>query len=465
MIRRYGFALRALLMVADGTLAAFFGLLVYQAAAHPDAAFHDFLDVFWVRSGLYGVLWVVVLYLNGAYRLRAHWTIQGEIVTLARATFWVAVLGLATLFLTGAQVTDRGYVLLLFPLTGVAAMLTRSILRVTFMFFRRRGHNVRNLLVLGTGPDAVSFSHTVHDHSVLGVKVVGFLGDRAPDGEPASMYWGRIFELPRILREEVVDEVAVCVRPTEWQLVEEFVHLAHQEGKLIRVPLTVPYLESSHRFLEDLEGTAVLSYANGPDQLLGSFVKRAVDLGVAMVAITLTAPILLATAAALRWRQGPDVIFTQTRVGMHGRPFTIYKFRTMELDAEERYAELAGLSSTSGAAFKLIDDPRVTPLGRLLRRWSIDELPQFFNVLRGDMSVVGPRPAPLREVESYDLWHRRRLSMKPGITGLWQITTRIDRDFDQRAQLDLSYIDRWSFWLDLAILFRTIPAIIRRPGH
>jgi lipopolysaccharide/colanic/teichoic acid biosynthesis glycosyltransferase len=158
-------------------------------------------------------------------------------------------------------------------------------------------------------------------------------------------------------------------------------------------------------------------------------------------------------------------VFKQTRVGMHGRLFTIYKFRTMETDAEARYAELAALSSTSGAAFKLIDDPRVTPLGRLLRRWSIDELPQFFNVLHGEMSVVGPRPAPPREVEAYDLWHRRRLAMKPGITGLWQVTSRFDRDFDERAELDRTYIDRWSIWWDLAILFRTIPAIIRRPGH
>jgi lipopolysaccharide/colanic/teichoic acid biosynthesis glycosyltransferase len=214
-----------------------------------------------------------------------------------------------------------------------------------------------------------------------------------------------------------------------------------------------------------VEGTAVFSYASGPRQLAGGVVKRAFDIVIASVAIALTGPIMLVAAVALRWRQGPGVVFKQTRVGMHGRLFTIYKFRTMETDAEARYAELAALSSTSGAAFKLIDDPRVTPLGRLLRRWSIDELPQFFNVLHGEMSVVGPRPAPPREVEAYDLWHRRRLAMKPGITGLWQVTSRFDRDFDERAELDRTYIDRWSIWWDLAILFRTIPAIIRRPGH
>lgn len=137
----------------------------------------------------------------------------------------------------------------------------------------------------------------------------------------------------------------------------------------------------------------------------------------------------------------------------------------MGMDAETRYRGLAALSHTRGAAFKLADDPRVTPVGRWLRRYSLDELPQFVNVVRGEMSVVGPRPAPPREVEEYDIWHRRRLSMKPGVTGLWQITSRLDEDFDDRAELDLAYIDRWSLSLDLSIVLKTVPALLRRPGH
>jgi lipopolysaccharide/colanic/teichoic acid biosynthesis glycosyltransferase len=247
--------------------------------------------------------------------------------------------------------------------------------------------------------------------------------------------------------------------------VEELVNLAHEEGKLIRVPLVVPQLEASRRFLEDLDGTAVLSFSSGPDELAAHAFKRLTDVAMAAVALILLAPVMLAIALVLRVKQGPGVIFSHTRVGMHGREFTIYKYRTMVRDAEERYPELAGKSSTSGAAFKMQDDPRITPIGRILRRWSLDELPQFYNVLRGEMSVVGPRPAPSREVDEYDLWHRRRLSMKPGITGLWQVTSRIDRDFDERAELDLVYVDRWSAWLDLAILFRTVPAVLRRPRH
>jgi lipopolysaccharide/colanic/teichoic acid biosynthesis glycosyltransferase len=169
-------------------------------------------------------------------------------------------------------------------------------------------------------------------------------------------------------------------------------------------------------------------------------------------------PVLLAVATAIRARDGAPILYRQTRLGLHGRPFDVVKFRTMATDADARYAEVVGRSDPR--AFKLTDDPRVTPTGQFLRRSSLDELPQLWNVLRGDMSLVGPRPAPPREVEHYDYWQRRRLSMKPGITGLWQVTARGNDDFDERAQLDLVYIDRWSFWLDLKILAQTIPAAL-----
>ncbi len=152
--------------------------------------------------------------------------------------------------------------------------------------------------------------------------------------------------------------------------------------------------------------------------------------------------------------------FRQARVGLHGRPFQIIKFRSMVVDAEARVAELAEANEINGHAFKVTDDPRVTPIGRRLRRWSLDELPQLWNVLRGDMSLVGPRPPLVSEVSGYDLWHRRRLSMKPGITGLWQVRARREPEFDRWVADDLEYIDRWSLWLDLQIMFRTIPAAL-----
>jgi lipopolysaccharide/colanic/teichoic acid biosynthesis glycosyltransferase len=171
-------------------------------------------------------------------------------------------------------------------------------------------------------------------------------------------------------------------------------------------------------------------------------------------------PILLAIALAIKARDGSPVVFRQTRIGLHGRKFGMLKFRTMTVDAEQRLEELRAKSEINGAAFKMTNDPRVTRSGRWLRRSSLDELPQLWNVFRGDMSLVGPRPALPKEVDAYDLWHRRRLSMKPGMTGLWQVSGRRSPSFDRWAELDLSYIDRWSLWLDVKILARTLPAAI-----
>ena len=175
-------------------------------------------------------------------------------------------------------------------------------------------------------------------------------------------------------------------------------------------------------------------------------------------------PLLLAIAVAIRLRDGPPVLFRQTRVGVNGRPFTINKFRTMVPDAEAHLAEVRHLNQRNGIVFKAADDPRVTRLGRTLRATSLDELPQFWNVLKGEMSLVGPRPPLVGEVAEYDVWHRRRLSMKPGITGLWQVEARLEPEFDRWVERDLIYIDRWSLLLDLKILLRTVPAIIGRTG-
>jgi exopolysaccharide biosynthesis polyprenyl glycosylphosphotransferase len=294
---------------------------------------------------------------------------------------------------------------------------------------------------------------------------VGFLGD--PPAGPATPwpYLGPISSVARVLHEGVIDEVAICLPPTEWSLVDDVITLCQDEGKIVRIPLEAPQIESGLRFVEDLDGTAVLSLVQGPDRAVSLWLKRCFDIVGATVGLVVLSPLLLGVTLYILARDGRPVLFRHTRVGMHGRPFTILKFRTMVRDAEERREEVAALNMIRGAAFKIDSDPRTTSWGHILRRTSIDELPQLWNVLRGDMSLVGPRPAPPREVEVYDVWHRRRLSMKPGMTGLWQVTARIDRDFDDRARLDLDYIDRWSLWLDLRIVAKTVSAVLQAEGR
>ena len=197
----------------------------------------------------------------------------------------------------------------------------------------------------------------------------------------------------------------------------------------------------------------------------GLIMKRAIDIVGAAVGLVVLSPLLLVTAFAVRRSTALAALFRQTRVGLHGRPFTIYKFRTMVVDAESRLDEVLHLNERTGMAFKATEDPRMTSIGRWLRRTSIDELPQLWNVLTGTMSLVGPRPSLPSEVGEYDVWHRRRLSMKPGITGLWQVEARHEPDFDEWVERDLTYIDGWTIWLDLKILARTLPVLLTQGGR
>jgi exopolysaccharide biosynthesis polyprenyl glycosylphosphotransferase len=213
--------------------------------------------------------------------------------------------------------------------------------------------------------------------------------------------------------------------------------------------------------MEELDGTPVFSLVSGPDRSIALGTKRLVDLVASAMGVVLLSPLLIGIAVAIKLDDGGPVLFRQRRVGLHGRPFDVVKFRSMGVDAEARRSELDHLNEVRGPVFKITGDPRITRVGRFIRRTSLDELPQLLDVLRGDMSLVGPRPPLPSEVEGYDLWHRRRLSMKPGITGLWQVRDRRAQDFDTWVAADLEYIDRWSLWLDLKILFRTIPAALQ----
>jgi exopolysaccharide biosynthesis polyprenyl glycosylphosphotransferase len=318
------------------------------------------------------------------------------------------------------------------------------------------------MLILGTGDAAKSFAALIGRHPELGLRVAGFL--RPHERGPVTVdgpILGGIDDIERIFHDRVIDEVAVCLPVSDWEFIEPVTVLCREEGKAVRIPLADIGLAWFTGRIEDVDGIPVLSHVLVPDQVVGMLLKRAMDIAMAIGGLILLSPLFAVIGAVMIATEGRPVFFRQVRVGLQGRPFTIVKFRTMVPDAEARYAEVVALSDTQGAAFKMTNDPRITKLGAFLRKSSIDELPQLWNVLRGEMSIVGPRPAPPREVAEYDIWHRRRLSMKPGITGLWQVEARLDESFDRRAALDLRYIDGWSVWLDMKIIVRTIPAMLQ----
>ncbi len=243
----------------------------------------------------------------------------------------------------------------------------------------------------------------------------------------------------------------------------EIAGLLGERGICTRIGLLYSYGDR-HPKIERLGDVPLLSFDPTAVGDAGLFAKRCVDLAVAIPCILLLLPVIAIVAIAVHRSSAGPVLFRQTRVGLHGRQFTLLKFRTMRAGAEADQDKLEHRNEMSGPVFKLRDDPRVTRVGRFLRRFSLDELPQLWNVVKGDMSLVGPRPPTPEEVEQYKPWQRRRLSMRPGLTCLWQVAGRNEIDFDRWVALDLEYIDNWSPWLDVKILLRTVPAVLTGRG-
>lgn len=273
-------------------------------------------------------------------------------------------------------------------------------------------------------------------------------------------------ELNSVIANDAIDEVFVALPIERYgSLVESIVRDCQMQGIIVRVRPEMNNLHSARAYLDDLEGVPVLTIQSGPPDSWQLVAKRLIDIFGSAMLLFFLGPLLAILIAVIRLDSAGPVFFAQERVGLNKRRFRMFKFRTMHDGADQQQAMLEHLNEAEGPVFKIRDDPRITRVGQILRRFSIDELPQLINVLKGDMSLVGPRPLPVRDVNRIDVqWHKRRFSIKPGITCLWQVKGRSNIGFADWVRMDLEYIDKWSLGLDLKILMKTIPVVFRGPG-
>lgn len=419
--------------------------------------------------GLTLLFWHGIFSQFGLYESKRLSTTVAETMDVLKAlTLSIAVLlGIARLFPI-VMVTPR-FVILFWLISSVLLPVFRVGVRYVLARIRERGRNLRYILILGTNSRALEFARLIQSRPELGYRNLGFVDD---DWQKLGEFKNAGFKLAcdcagltDFLRRNVVDEVAVYLPLRSfYTYARQAAALCEQHGILLRIDSDVFGLQTVR------SGGRIGShhYVVGPaglGELWGATVKRCLDLIGSFLLLVLLSPLFAVAALLIRLTSTGPIFFRQERVGFNKRKFTIYKFRTMIPAAEKMMAELEDLNEAGGPVFKIKDDPRITPIGKWLRRTSVDELPQLMNVLKGEMSLVGPRPLPVRDYEGFsEDWQRRRFSVRPGLTCLWQVSGRSLITFEQWMKLDLQYIDEWSLWLDLKILLLTIPAVLKGSG-
>ena len=411
-------------------------------------------------------IWTLLLVTREAYTSRRTVALASEVWQV------VQVVGAGTLTLAAAgwllrlEFVSRPFLILFAILDLLFLVGEKLVLRIGARRVRNRGFNYRSVLIVGINPRSEEVAGIIDAHPNWGLKLIGFVAPNGhhPDEVAGLPVLGSADDLPTILQEQVVDEVIFVLARRQLEEFEESFLLCSELGIRARVALYFPHMKA-RVVLEELEGIPLLTFTNTPGAPFPMFLKRLQDISASLLGMVMSAPLLPVIAVAVKLSSSGPVLFSQERCGLNGRRFTLHKFRSMYEGSDQRLDEVAHLNEVEGPAFKARKDPRVTSVGRVLRRLSLDELPQLFNVLKGDMSLVGPRPPLPEEVERYERWQRRRLSMKPGLTGLWQVSGRADLDdFKSWINLDLAYIDQWSLWLDFKILLKTLPAVLSTRG-
>jgi len=427
-----------------------------------------FLDFIWILV-LVAPVWYVLLNRYGLYSSIRRTTIFDIITRIINVHIFGGVIVAALIYLLEKDKYSRSLYLTFLVCSFILLTLEKVGLRLSLGFLRSKGFNTRNLLIVGTREKARSFHRLLKEHSDWGLSVLGFVqvvDEPLVSEVEGHQVLGYVKDLLEVSKNHPVDEVVFCL-PKDY-IVDAEEHLKDLEelGITVRMVLDFYDIYRSKRELSIFhDEIPILTFHTRSLDTQQLFFKRVLDICGALVGLGVLAVMFpFITWAIKRDSPGP-IFFGQERVGASGRIFKCWKFRSMYIDAEERKKELMAQNEMKGAIFKIKNDPRITRVGAFLRKTSLDEFPQFWNVLKGEMSLVGTRPPTPGEVEQYENWHRRRISIKPGITGKWQVSgrNRIE-DFDEIVHLDLDYIDSWNLWQDIRILFKTVTVVFAREG-
>jgi exopolysaccharide biosynthesis polyprenyl glycosylphosphotransferase len=416
---------------------------------------------------IFMLAWHVILTAFGLYQSKGAPNQKDQSSRIMKAiSLGTLSISIATVLFSIKMVTPA-FIVVFWLSSSLLTLAGRFLLRKVTGWMRAHGQNLRYLLIVGTNEKAEAISRTMEAKPELGYQMVGFVAEdpsyRDSPGRLRTRVVATIEELPSFLRNHVIDEVVVCL-PIDryYQEIASIVSACELHGLVVRIVSDLFDLRLARSKVEEYEGETAITVYTGDMEGWPVVVKRILDVFLSLFALCVFSPVFILASLLVKLGPPGPVFFSQERVGLSKRTFRMYKFRTMVADAEAMLPGVRHLNEVEGPAFKITDDPRVTAAGRYLRRTKIDEIPQLINVLKGDMSLVGPRPLTVSDYEEFsEDWQRRRFSVRPGITCLWQVGGQHAMSFKRWMELDMEYIDCWSLWLDLKILMRTIPVMLR----
>ena len=407
--------------------------------------------------------WCLTLYSNGMYRsMRTRTYLEILWAVIKSATITILLMG-TFIFLFKLNFMSRLFFLLFMGLSFLFIWLEKTAIFMSSHYIRRQGLNTRRLLVVGTGKRAVDFIRKSDLHPEWGFEILGAIDDEPGRGVQQVGRLGvvgTLDDIPRIFHRDAVDEVVFLVPRSRLNSLQGAIDNCETEGVVVTVAVDLFDTKLARSSVTELDGLPLLHFKTTHATEWELLVKRIFDFAASGLGILILSPVLLISAILIKVTSKGPVFFKQARLGLSGRKFTLYKFRTMRIGAQSALNDVTDLNDMTTPDFREKKLRWITPFGRFLRKFSLDELPQLFNVFVGHMSIVGPRPTVPDEVEKYKAWQRRRFSMKPGITCLWQVNGRNNIAFEEWMKLDLEYLDHWSLWLDVKIMLKTVPVVL-----